>query len=191
VSEPPVTPVRRVTQKLKKKVAEPDFGLKLIIIWKAVKAVLLLIVAVGSFALIHKDVHAMAESFVAHFGLDPTSARIGPLLAKLGKFATPTHKVEIGLGAAAFAAFLLLEAWGLWHRRVWAEVLTIVATSLLIPVEVYELCRHPGFGKVLTLLVNMLVVLYLARHHYLFVPGPIGRWLHAHLGKERPAEDKV
>ena len=67
-------------------------------------------------------------------------------------------------------------------------MLTIVATSLLIPVEVYELCKHPGAGKVVTILVNVLIVLYLARHHYLFIPGPIGRWLHAHLGSETATE---
>jgi len=186
--DPPISRARAVTKRLKKKVQEPDFGLKLIIAWKIAKAVFLILVAVGAFSLIHKDVHAMAESAVVHFGLDPAGPRIHGALEKLGKFATPTRKAEVGAGAIVFAAFVLVEAWGLWNRRIWAEVLTIVATSLLIPVEVYELCRHPGWGKVVTLLVNALIVLYLARHHYLFVPGPIGRWLHAHLGAERPVE---
>lgn len=184
---PASTPERSVTKTLKQKVREPDFGLKVIIVWKLIKGSLLLLLAVGAFALIHKDVHGLAEQLVEALHLDPTSKRIGPLLEKIGNFATPAHKAEVGVGAIVFAAFIFVEAWGLWNRRIWAEVLTIVATSLLIPVEVYEIARHPSLGKVITLAVNALIVFYLARHHYLFVPGPIGRWLHANFGKERHA----
>lgn len=177
-----------VTKRIQAAVAKPDFGLKCIIAWKLAKATLLLLVGFGAFALIHKDVHALAQHVVEYCGLDPTSERMEPLLAKLGRFATAAHKAEIGVGAILFAAFLLVEAWGLWHRRIWAELLTIVATTLLIPVEVYELFKHPSAGKVATIVVNVAIVLYLARHHYLFVPGPIGRWLHEHLGSKRPEE---
>jgi len=172
---------RRVTRRLKAKVVAPDFPLKCIVVWKVCKAALLILVAVGAFAAIHRDLHAAAEHLIEWLGLDPTSARIEHLLAKLEKVTT-AKLAFAGSGAIVFAAFFLVEAWGLWNRRIWAELLTMVATSLLVPVEVYELCRHPGAGKVLTLVVNVAIVLYLARHHYLFVPGPIGRWLHAHLG---------
>lgn len=175
---------KRITRKLEKTVQAPDFGLKCIVAWKLLKATFLILVAVGAFALIHEDVHDLAVRAVAWLGLDPASARLEPILEKLGKVATAKRKAQVGVGAIVFAGFILVEAWGLWNRRIWAELLTIVATSLLIPVEVYEICRHPGLGKVATLLVNALIVLYLARHHYLFVPGPIGRWLHAHLGAE-------
>jgi uncharacterized membrane protein (DUF2068 family) len=185
-SEPPPRP-RGITKKLKKAVEAPDFGLKVIVAWKLLKGALLLVVAIGAFTFIHKDVHERAVNLVTWLHLDPTSHRLAPVLDKLGKFETPLLKFEVGTGALVFAAFIFVEGYGLWRRRVWAEVLTIAATSLLIPVEVYEICKHPSVGKVLTLLVNFLIVLYLARHHYLFVPGPIGRWLHANFGKERHA----
>jgi uncharacterized membrane protein (DUF2068 family) len=189
----PLSRAKRVTQKLKKlekKVREPDFPLKCIVAFKLAKATFLLLVAFGAFALVHKDVHGMAEGFVIKHGFDPAGKHIEPFLEKLGKFATPSHKAEVGAGAIVFACFILVEAWGLWRRRIWAEMLTIVATSLLVPVEVYEFCRHPGVGKVLMLIVNLLIVLYLARHHYLFVPGPIGRWLHAHFGSSEKSEEE-
>jgi uncharacterized membrane protein (DUF2068 family) len=180
-------PAKTITKQIRQTVEAPDFGLKLIIGWKLVKAALLLLIAVGAFLFIHRDLHDLAERLVHWLHLDPASKRIESFLSKVDKFDTPAHKVELGSGAIVFAGFILVEAWGLWRRRRWAEVLTIVATSLLIPVEVFEICRHPTIGKVATLLANGLIVLYLARHHYLFVPGPIGRWLHANFGKERVA----
>jgi uncharacterized membrane protein (DUF2068 family) len=40
-------------------------------------------------------------------------------------------------------------------------VLTAVATSSLIPVELYELWRHPTLNKVLVVVVNAAILAYL------------------------------
>ena len=178
---------REVTKRIKAKVQAPDFPLKVIVVWKVAKALLLILVAVGAFAAIHRDLHGAALRLIEWLGLDPTSEKIERLLSKLAGVTTK-RLAEAGVGALVFASFFLVEAWGLWNRRVWAELLTIVGTSLLIPLEVYHLCHKPGPGKVFTIIVNVAIVLYLARHHYLFFPGPIGRWLHKHLGSEQPAE---
>jgi uncharacterized membrane protein (DUF2068 family) len=42
------------------------------------------------------------------------------------------------------------------------EYLTVIATLLLIPVELYELAIRPSFWKAGGILVNVLIVLYLA-----------------------------
>ena len=42
-----------------------------------------------------------------------------------------------------------------------AEYLTIIATSLLVPLEVYELVHRPSFLKAGGLIVNLLIVGYL------------------------------
>ena len=57
----------------------------------------------------------------------------------------------------------LVEGVGLWMRKRWAEYLTIVATSLLIPLEVYELAHHATLLKAGGLVVNVLIVAYLVR----------------------------
>ena len=54
-----------------------------------------------------------------------------------------------------------MEGVGLWQRRRWAEYLTVVATSLLVPLEVYELVHHATLLKVGGLVVNLLIVAYL------------------------------
>jgi uncharacterized membrane protein (DUF2068 family) len=57
----------------------------------------------------------------------------------------------------------LVEGVGLFYRRRWAEWLTVVATSLLIPLELYELVRSPSLLKAGGIAVNVAIVIYLFR----------------------------
>jgi uncharacterized membrane protein (DUF2068 family) len=75
--------------------------------------------------------------------------------------ASPSH---LELAAAVLAGYALLEgveAVGLWFARRWAEYLTFVATAVLLVPEVYELTRTVSTLKVLTLIINLAVVVYL------------------------------
>src|SRR3954471_20513431 len=68
---------------------------------------------------------------------------------------------KIGLIVAVYAAIEGLEAVGLWLQKRWAEYLTFIATTGLIPLEVYEIATKGSPLKVLTLIVNIAVVAYL------------------------------
>jgi uncharacterized membrane protein (DUF2068 family) len=63
----------------------------------------------------------------------------------------------------SYGALELVEGTGLWLDQLWAEYLTVIATSLLIPFEVYELATRPTIWKAGGIFVNILIVLYLAR----------------------------
>ena len=89
---------------------------------------------------------------------------------------TPGRIAGLGAAAIALAGVMFLEAWGLHRRPVWAEWLTVLVTSSLIPFEIHHLAVEPTLGKALTLVVNVGIVIYLLRHRWLFVPGRIGRW---------------
>jgi uncharacterized membrane protein (DUF2068 family) len=65
----------------------------------------------------------------------------------------------------AYTAVVLAEGTGLWLRRAWAEWLTVIATSSLIPFELWELITRPPGRRLAigaTLLLNLLIVWYLA-----------------------------
>ena len=62
---------------------------------------------------------------------------------------------------AAYAGLFLTEGTGLLFRKRWAEWLTIVATSSLMPIEVYELVKKFTAVRLVALLINAVVVLYL------------------------------
>ncbi|GAA2690391.1 DUF2127 domain-containing protein [Streptomyces lunalinharesii] len=67
----------------------------------------------------------------------------------------------IGLVIAAYALLEGVEAVGLWFAKRWAEYLTFVATTVLLVPEVYELTSRVTVAKVLTLVINLAVVVYL------------------------------
>lgn len=71
----------------------------------------------------------------------------------------------LGLALASLAYFVLegLEAIGLLLERRWVEWLIVVETGLFLPFEVYELGRHATVLKVVTLLANVLILVYLVR----------------------------
>ena len=69
-----------------------------------------------------------------------------------------------------YAGLLLVEGVGLWLEFSWAAYLTVASTSLLIPVEVYEIVAHASFVRVGALLLNLVIVGYLIsqlKHHRL------------------------
>ncbi len=74
----------------------------------------------------------------------------------------------IGLGLAAYCAVLLLEMIGLWWGRRWAEYLTFVEAAVLVPFEIYELTNGVTALKVIGLVLNVAILLYLAIAHRLF-----------------------
>ena len=63
--------------------------------------------------------------------------------------------------ALAYFVLELIEAIGLWHEKRWAEYLTVVATSGLLPLEIIELLRKVTVIRVGALVINLAIVIWL------------------------------
>jgi uncharacterized membrane protein (DUF2068 family) len=74
---------------------------------------------------------------------------------------TPGTLTWLAIGLAAYALIELLEAIGLWLGRRWGEYFAMVATSVFLPWEIYELTEKITWLRVGALLVNLLLVVYL------------------------------
>jgi len=61
-----------------------------------------------------------------------------------------------------------IEGIGLWFQRRWAEYLTFVVTTSLLPLEIYEIANRATVFKVIALVINVAVVVYLLRAKRLF-----------------------
>src|SRR5205814_5850331 len=61
----------------------------------------------------------------------------------------------------AYAALEGVEAVGLWYQKRWAEYLTFVATTVFLPLEVYEIVHRLSPLKILAFVVNVAIVVYL------------------------------
>jgi uncharacterized membrane protein (DUF2068 family) len=67
----------------------------------------------------------------------------------------------VGAVLAAYAIVEGVEALGLWYQRRWAEYLTFLVTTSLLPLEIYELANRLSPVKIATFLINVAVVAYL------------------------------
>jgi uncharacterized membrane protein (DUF2068 family) len=134
--------------------------LRLIALFKLVKAALLIAVGVGALKLIHKDVAGAVEHWVELLRLDPNNHYIDTALEKASNL-TPDKIKQLGLGSMIYAGLFLTEGIGLWLEKNWAEWLTVIITSSLIPIELYEIYRNPTPVKIAVLLINVAIVAYL------------------------------
>ena len=77
------------------------------------------------------------------------------------RFLSGRRAVVLGTAALLYAGLFATEGVGLWLGERWAEWLTVVATGLLIPVEIYELIHGATAPRILALVGNVAMVAYL------------------------------
>jgi uncharacterized membrane protein (DUF2068 family) len=134
--------------------------LRLIALFKLIKAALLVAIGVGALKLLHRDMASSLEHWVSMSGFDPGNRWVYKGLQKATNL-TPNKLKDLGIVSFIYAGLFLVEGTGLWLLKPWAEWFTIIITSSLVPVEIYELYRHPTASKVLVLIINIAVVAYL------------------------------
>jgi uncharacterized membrane protein (DUF2068 family) len=155
---------------------------------KLVKGSLLLLTALGIFALHGQNLGDVFDQFLRWIHLDPEHRfflRIGEALDQV----TSANRRLAELGTFLFGLILVGGGLGLAFRARWAVWLAIGESAFFIPIEIYELLRlqvgeapsrphaelfrHPELGLFLVLALNVLIVWYLFanrrrifRHHH-------------------------
>jgi uncharacterized membrane protein (DUF2068 family) len=137
-----------------------DTVLRLIALFKLLKAITLFVIGVGVLKLLHRDVNSTLDHWIAMSGLDPGNRWVERGIEKASNL-TPAKVKGLGIVSFIYAGLFLIEGIGLWLMKRWAEWFTIIITSSLVPVEIYELYRHPTASKILVLIINIAVVAYL------------------------------
>jgi len=144
-------------------------GLAVIAMLKLTKGVLLLLLGLGLLKLVHAEIATLFSLLIEALHLNADSHLIHGLVLKVD--ALQPHSVLVaGLISLGYAGLMVVEGVGLWLEFSWAAYLTVVSTSLLIPVEVYEIVDHVSFVRVGALLLNLGIVGYLIsqlKHHHL------------------------
>jgi uncharacterized membrane protein (DUF2068 family) len=141
--------------------APPRFGLlRLIAVYKILKVALFLATAYGVLRMRDASVLAKLYEWVATL---PSGKEHEWASKGLAWFSgqSPARIEAYGIVALCYAAIFTVEGIGLWMRKRWAEWLTIVVTSSLVPLEVWEVCHRATLGKAAVLVSNVAIVWYL------------------------------
>ena len=149
------------------------YVLRLIAIDRAIHVIVLSILAIDLFtfaghdAALHRDYVNIMNDLS---GSNPGEAQLRGVLGYLRKAFeySPRHLIHLGLAVIAYAALEATEMVGLWYQKRWAEYLTLVAITALIPLEVYELVLGVSVFKVITFVINVAIVIYLLLAKRLF-----------------------
>jgi uncharacterized membrane protein (DUF2068 family) len=138
----------------------PAATLRLIALFRLGKALVLLAAAVGVLKLLDPGVAHRVEVWLAALPFVDRHPQWHSAARRLTD-ASPKRLEIVAAVAAGYAVLFAVEGVGLWRREVWAEYLTIVATTSFVPVEVYELTR--GFTPIRlgALIANLAIVAYL------------------------------
>ena len=140
--------------------AATPLGFRLIAAFKIFKGLILFAVGIGAVKLLHKDLAFEVERWADIFRVDPNNRYIHRLLERFSILDARKLK-ELSVGTFFYSALLLTEGVGLMLGKRWAEYFTIIATSSFIPLEVYELTKRVSSAKLVVLLLNVVVVVYL------------------------------
>jgi uncharacterized membrane protein (DUF2068 family) len=137
--------------------------LRAIGVFKLAKGTLLIAAAISVFRLIHKDLAEEIIKWAARLRIAPGTIYLERLLERVLRV-TQRQLVLLGSVLLVYSAMFTTEGIGLLLLKRWAEWMTVITTSGLIPIEVYEMVRRPTWLKAITLFVNVVVAVYLVFH---------------------------
>jgi uncharacterized membrane protein (DUF2068 family) len=139
----------------------PPIALRSIAFFEAVKGLLVLAAACGLMSLRHTDLHAATDAFLLKHGINPETHYMRLFIESVAR-ATNHHVGEIAALGFAYAAVRFVEGYGLWRERHWAEWFAVISAGLYLPLELTHFGHHPCLFNAAVILVNMLIILYLA-----------------------------
>lgn len=137
-----------------------DFWLTIIGIGKLIKVAVLMSVGIGAILAVNDGPPHVIERIADVLGVEHSSPHLQRLIGDVA--GVPAKKLEeIGLGSFIYAALFATEGVGLLLKKRWGEYLTIVITISFLPLEIYEIVHHASAAKVVTLVLNAIVAVYL------------------------------
>jgi uncharacterized membrane protein (DUF2068 family) len=132
-------------------------SIRLVAYFEAFKGLLVLVSATGLLTLVHQDLQHLATRLIEHAHLNP-AAKYPQIFLDAASQLQDSRLVLLALGAAAYSALRLIEAYGLYHDKAWAEVLAAASGGIYLPVELYGWFHRPTAFHAALFIVNAVVV---------------------------------
>ena len=139
-------------------------GLRIIAVFKFLKALLLIATGYGAHKLLDTQLLERISNWTSTLSDDHFERKlIEHALDWVQNLGAKRIQIFIAV-TVAYTLVVLIEGIGLWMRKTWAEWLTVIFTASLIPFELWELIKRPPGHRLpifVTFCVNLLIVVYL------------------------------
>lgn len=136
-------------------------ALHVIALFETGKGLAAIAASLGLLSLAHHDVRAMAYALIGHFHLDP-DAHYPRVLLDYAALLMDANLLQVVALAWAYASIRLIEGYGLWMDRAWAEWLAALSGIVYLPLELSHLVKHPTAINGVVLVGNISVVAFMA-----------------------------
>ena len=138
---------------------------RVVALLEAGKGLLVLAAGLGALPFRHRDLQGLAERLVGHLHLNPAS-EYPRIFIDFAAQVTDERLATLAALAAGYASLRLIEAYGLWRERRWAEWLAALSGGVYIPFEILGVFRGDVLLSLVALVVNMIVVGVMANALY-------------------------
>jgi uncharacterized membrane protein (DUF2068 family) len=135
-------------------------ALLVIAFFKLAIAVFLILVAIGVLQLLRHNIEELLYPWFDKIGFDTSKNYIDDFLIRLLELSHWKVKL-ISAAALGYSLLFLVEGFGLYFDQKWAELFTIIVTSGFIPFEVYELFVKANWTKIIIIVINLCIIIYL------------------------------
>lgn len=138
-------------------------GLRAVATMELLKGLAVVAIGFGLVTLSRRDIDvediASGLLWVLHVG---PQRRLSMIFMNAAAKLDDMNLVRVAIGAAIYSTLRFVEAYGLWRARVWAEWLALISGSIYLPLEIYEIAHRPTLAKWVILIINVLIVVYMA-----------------------------
>ncbi len=152
----------RETRAVRNDSHRPPVALRGIALFEGAKGLLALGATCGILSLRHTDLHAATDAFLLRHGIDPERHYTRVFIETVAN-ATHHHVGQLAAIGFAYVLIRLVEAYGLWQEKHWAEWFAVISAGIYLPLEFQHLARSPTLLSVGVILFNLLIIFYLAR----------------------------
>ncbi|GAB4063826.1 DUF2127 domain-containing protein [Uliginosibacterium sediminicola] len=137
-------------------------SLRAIAIFEALKGLAALVAIIGVVDLLHHDLRHLAEALIGRFHLSP-DGHYSSIILHYADLLPGANVHALMWLAAGYIGLRAAEAYGLWFDKAWAEWLAALSGAVYVPLELEHLWQRPSLINAAVLLINLIVVLFLAR----------------------------
>ncbi len=132
-------------------------GVRIVAIVEAAKGALVLLGGFGLLTLLHRDVQAVATQLIGKLHMNP-SKHYPTIFIDAASHVTDARLWELAWFALVYSLLRIVEAYGLWRERRWAEWVALVSGGVYLPIEIFEVVQKQSMFRIGTFVVNVIVV---------------------------------
>ena len=135
-------------------------GVRTVATVELAKGIIVFLAGLGLLTMRHKNIWGVAESLLEFLHVSPYHHYVGVFIDLVARI-SDVRLWKIAVVASIYVILRFIEAYGLWYALPWAEWMAAITGGIYIPFEVDDFFKRPNWFRLMVIVVNLLIVLYM------------------------------